>query len=110
MSGASSTLRSFETSFQQDLNGDGTVGLLTKTIESARVPSAEVLLTASAVAASKDAFIYGTHVTEVASGGYLPLIGLHHGPVPLPARSLSPRFLAGIQVQAPSSRIRACAL
>lgn len=34
------------------------------------MPSAEVLLTASAVAASKDAFIYGTHVTEVASGGY----------------------------------------
>ncbi|MCA6120243.1 right-handed parallel beta-helix repeat-containing protein, partial [Bradyrhizobium sp. WSM 1738] len=35
VSGNSSTLTSFETSFQQDFNGDGTVGSITKTIESA---------------------------------------------------------------------------
>jgi 20S proteasome alpha/beta subunit len=33
-SGSSSTMKSLETSFQQDLNGDGVIGLSTKTIES----------------------------------------------------------------------------
>jgi hypothetical protein len=67
-SGASSILKSLETSFRQDLNGDGTVGVAAKTVDSTGWTD---LLQGASALASKDMFIFDAHVAEIIDEGYL---------------------------------------
>ncbi|MDI1267018.1 MAG: M10 family metallopeptidase C-terminal domain-containing protein [bacterium] len=54
VSGTSVTLENFETSFQQDLNGDGVIG----------VPSSQALLMASGIFAGNDTFEFGSDIRQ----------------------------------------------
>ncbi|OCK57070.1 Ig-like domain-containing protein, partial [Bradyrhizobium sp. LMTR 3] len=71
-----SALKSIEASFQQDLNGDGTVGLASKTIEAAGSTSLVQVgenFSLSGGGAGPTLKAYGAAVVEGQSGGWTPI-------------------------------------
>jgi serralysin len=80
LTGGSATLESFETSFNQDLNGDGTIGLVVNTVES----SGSVTL-----AESGGHYYLGTSGPSLKSGGADFVAGQNGGWLPIGVEAIS---------------------